>query len=198
MKEFRPISHSKTIRAAAFNGMIVLALLCGSANLNGQQTPPKIDAALDDVHRIGMKILDAVLKRDAAAVLSYEPTKLRAGHQISLADKTSDIYRFLIDSHSSCTHPPGGLPASVFELISGAQQPGVAIIGADKSQPDGKRYAVLLFYDRSAIPDRSIRSTRFVCAPANFHKYASWTFMLVEGKWESTGELFNYESDAPC
>jgi hypothetical protein len=147
-----------------------------------------------------MKIQDAVLKKDIAAVLRYEPANERAGHEISLRDKASDIYCFLIDSHSSCTRIPGGgsWPPSVFEVVAGARQPGIAIIGADKIQPDGIRYGVLLFYDRSAISERSIRSIRFICAPANFHKYASWTFKLVEGKWESVGELFNFETDAPC
>jgi hypothetical protein len=187
-----------TIRSACFNGMIALALLSGPISLDGQQSPSKTDAALDDLHQIGMKIQDVVLKKDVAAVLRYEPAKERAEHEISLKDKTSDIYCFLIDSHSNCTQPRGGLPASVFEIISGAHQPGVAIIGGNKSQSDGIRYAVLMFYDRFAISERSIRSTRFICAPANFHKYASWSFELVDGKWESVGELFNFETDAPC
>jgi hypothetical protein len=180
--------------------MIALAAVCGPANLHGQQTRPKVDPALDGLHQIGMKIQDAVLKKDIAAVLRYEPANERAEHEVTLRDKASDIYCFLIDSHSSCTRIPGGgsWPPSVFEVVAGARQPGIAIIGADKIQHDGIRYGVLLFYDRSAISERSIRSTRFICAPANFHKYASWTFMLVEGKWESVGELFNFETDAPC
>lgn len=187
-----------TIRSACFSGMVALALLSGPISLDGQQSPSKSDTALDDLRQIGMKIQDVVLRKDIVAVLRYEPAKVHAEHEISLKDKTSDIYCFLIDSHSSCTQPRGGLPASVFEIISGAHQPGVAVIDGNTSKLDGIRYAVLMFYDRSAISERSIRSTKFICAPANFHKYASWSFKLVDGKWESVGELFNFETDAPC
>jgi hypothetical protein len=191
---------STTICSMCLIGMIMLAVLCGPVSLNGQQIPARTDTAFDDLHQIGMKILGAVLKKDAVAVLGYEPARERADHEIALKDKSSDLYCFLIDSHSSCTRIPGGgsWPPSVFELVAGARQPGIAIIGADKPQPDGIRWGVLLFYDRSTISERSIRSFRFLCGPASFHKYASWSFKLVDGKWESVGELFNFETDAPC
>jgi hypothetical protein len=187
----------RTIRSACLTGIITFALW--AVSLNGQQTPAKTDTALDDLHQIGMKILDAVLKKDVVAVLRYEPAKNRAEHEISLKDKSSDVYCFLIDSHSSCTRIPGGgsWPPSVFEIISGARRPGF-VVDDWGIQKDGNRYALLLLYDRSAISERSIRSIRFICAPANFHKIASWTFKLVDGKWETQGELFNYESEGPC
>ena len=183
-------------RAICSTCLTLAVVFCGSTNLHGQQTRPKTDSALDDLHQIGMKIQEAALKKDITAVLQYEPANLRAEHAISLRDKTSDIYCFLVDSHSSCTQGFGSWPPSVFEHFAGARQPGIAIIGADKLEPDGSRYGVLLFYDRSGISERSIRSPRYICATANFHKYVSWTFKLVQGKWESVGELFNYQSDA--
>jgi hypothetical protein len=190
----------RTIRFVCVIGTITIASICGPVNLKAQQTRAKTDTTLEDLHQIGLKILDVVLKNDVATVLSYEPAKDRAEHEISLEDKSSDLYCFLINSHSSCTRIPGGgsWPPSVFEVISGARRPGVTVIGLGTSRLDTKRYAILMLYDRSAISEQSIRSTRFICAPANFHKFASWTFKLVDGKWESRGELFDYETDGPC
>ncbi len=192
MKEPGRNAWVKTIRLACLSGMIACVLL---SSLNGQQAPTRTDAALDDLHQIAMKILDAVLKKDAVALLRYEPADWRAEHQISLRNRNSDFYCFLVESRSGCRS--FGLVPSIFETISGGRRPGFAVNDWG-IQRDGNRYALLLFYDRSTTSESSIRSTKFYCDPRNFKKIAFWTFMLVNGKWEPTTYLFNYASDSPC
>lgn len=192
MKEPTLDALGRTIRLACLSGMIACFLF---SSLNGRQTPTKTDAALDDLHQIGMKILDAVLKKDVVTLLHFEPAKWRAEHEIWLKDRNSDFYCFLVESHSGCGS--FGIVPSRFDTLSGARPPGF-VVNDWGIQKDGNRYALLLFYDRSTASESSIRSRRFYCDPTNFKKIAFWTFMLVGGKWEPTTYLFNYGGDSPC
>ena len=192
MKEAAQNAWGRTIRLACLGGIIVCILL---PRLSGQQAPTKARGTLDDLRQIAMNILDAVLKKDVATVLRYEPAEWRTEHQNSLGDRNSDFYCFLVESHSGCHQ--FGVGTSIFETISGWRRPGF-VVNDWGVQRDGNRYALLLFYDRSTTSESSIRSRRFYCDPKNFKKIAFWTFMLVDGKWESTSYLFNYASDSPC
>jgi hypothetical protein len=182
----------RTIRLACLSGMIACFLF---SSLNGQQTPTKTDKALDDLRQIGIKILDAILKKDVVALLRFEPAKWRTEHEISLKDRNSDFYCFLVESHPGCAS--FGIVPSIFESLSGARRPSF-VLNDWGVQKDGNRYGLLLFYDRSITPESSIRSRKFYCDPKNFKKIAFWTFMLVDGKWEPTTDLFNYQTDSPC
>jgi hypothetical protein len=183
------------VRFSCLSGIIACILLSSPSCLNSQQPPAKIDKALDDLHQIGTKILDAVLKKDVVTLLNYEPANWRAEHETWLRDRNSDFYCFLVESHSGCRS--FGLVSSIFENISGERQPGFAVNDWG-IQRDGNRYALLLFYDRSTTSESSIRSRKFYSDPRNFKKIGFWTFMLVNGKWEPTTYLFNYASDSPC
>jgi|SRR5882672_3482146 len=192
MKEPTRNDWGRTIRLACLSGMIGCLLL---SSRNGQQTPPKTDTALNDLHQIGMKVLDAVLKKDVVALLRLEPANWRAKHEAWLRDTNSEFYCFLVESHPGCG--TFGIVPSRFETLSGAHRPGF-VVNDWGIQKDGNRYALLLFYDRSTTSEPSIRSRKFYCDPKNFKKITFWTFMLVDGKWEPTNYLFNYGGDSPC
>jgi hypothetical protein len=190
MKSTRLNAWGRKIRIACVIGLIICVPISG---LNGQQAAKKSDVSLSDLRQIGMKITGAVLNKDLVTLLSYEPL-WRPEHEVSLRDRNSDLYCFLIENHPGCGS--FGIP-SIFETISGARQHGVAVIDFGRDQ-DGNRNAVLVFYDSSTISDRSIRSRAFYCDPIHFKKIAFWTFKLVSGKWEASTYLFNYQSDSPC
>ena len=183
------------VRFSCLSGIIVCILLSSPSSLNSQQQPAKTDKALDDLHQIGMKILDAVLKKDVVTLLDYEPANWRAQHEIWLKDTNSDFYCFLVESHSGCGS--FGLVRSRFETLAGARRPGL-VVNDWGIQKDGDRYALLLFYDRSTTSEESIRSRKYYCDVRNFKKITFWTFKLVDGKWEPTNYVFNYGGDSPC
>jgi len=182
----------RTIGLASFSAMIVC---CSFSILNGQQAPPKTDVALDDIHQIAMKVLDAVLKKNVNALLRFETVDWRIQHQTALKDKNSDFYCFLIENHPGCALFDSG--SSIFETISNARRPDFAVNDWG-IQKDGHRYALLLFYDRSNASPRTVQSRSYYCNVKNFKKIAFWTFMLVDGKWRPVSYLFNYASDSPC
>lgn len=161
------------------------------AALGAQQSSKRPDDSLGTLRQIGAIVAKAVLDRDVATLLRYDRADLRAEDEISLKDKKSNLYCFLFDS--SCLS--GERHPSVYEKLSMAQQLGIKVIGT----PAGKnvRYAIIMFYDRSKISEQSLRSRTFLCREG-LSRIASWSFKLVDGKWQPVTPIFDNETDTLC
>jgi hypothetical protein len=156
------------------------------------QHPKRSDTALDSLRQIGAVVARAVLDKDTTTLLRYDRTDLRAEDESSLKNPKSDLYCFLFDS--SCI---AGKGRSVFDKLASSRQPAIKVTDGGKSKIDGLRYATLLFYDKSAIPEGSLGSRAFLCKEAP-NRIASWTFKLVDDNWTPVTPLFDSETDSLC
>lgn len=171
-----------------------MTISCGfPAVLEGQQNDVRFGNALNGLRQLGKSVAKAVLDRDAPALLRYDRVDLRRDDELSLNDKSSDLYCFLFDT--SCIR--GRIGRSVYEKLSTAQELGIKVVSGGKSSPDGNLYAIILFYDRSTISERSLRSRKFLCKES-LNRIASWSFKFVKGKWEPVTPLFDNETDTLC
>ncbi len=156
------------------------------------QHPMRSDAALEGLRQIGNVVVRAILDKDTTTLLRYDRADLRSEDESSLKNPKSDLYCFLFDS--TCI---AGKGRSVFDKMANSPQPAIKVMDGGKSKIDGLRYATLLFYDKSAIPERSLSSRAFLCKEAP-NKIASWTFKLVDGNWTPVTPLFDNETDTLC
>ncbi len=180
---------SEVVFLVAIGVLVVSSCLAASGKA---QRPSKSDAALENLRQIGEAVARAVLDKDISTLLRYDRADLRADDESSLKNSKSELYCFLFDS--SCV---SGKWRSVFEKLSGSRQLAIKVIDGGKSKADGARYATLLFYDKSAITEASLKSRTYLCkeGPA---RIASWTFKLADGKWTAVTPLFDSETDTLC
>jgi hypothetical protein len=175
--------------------LVAVGMLCASrcfeASARASQTA-KSDTQLQALHAIGKVVARAVLDKDTATLLRYDRADLRAEDESSLKNTKSDLYCFLFDS--SCI---GGKGRSVFDKLSSSRQLAIKVVDGGKSKTEGIRYATLLFYDKSAISEGSLRSRTFLCKEAA-QRIASWTFKSVDGNWTPVTPLFDSETDTLC
>jgi hypothetical protein len=75
MKKLTLGTRGRTIRSTCLNGMIAVSA--------DRKLLRKLTLRLMICSRIGMKILDAVLKKDVVAVLHYQPAKERAEQEMT-------------------------------------------------------------------------------------------------------------------
>jgi hypothetical protein len=176
---------------------LVIILFCAVALLSQETRPPKVnvakpnDAALEELHNIGIKISQAVLARDIETLLTYDRPDLRVADREVLKDKTSVLYCTLFDT--SCIT---WRHRSVYEIFRTAPQLDIKAQGLG-SGTDGLPYALLLFYDRSKVSERMLRSPQFLCAQWG-KRVVLWTFKRVDGRWESATPPFDAETGGPC
>jgi len=175
--------------------VVAVGVLCVSSCLPASgkaQRPVKSDTALDSLHRIGNAVARAILDKDMTTLLRYDRADLRADDESSLKNPKSDLYCFLFDS--SCISGKG---RSVFDKLANSHQLGIKVVDGGKSKIDGVRYATVLFYDKSAISEASLRSRAFLCKEGP-NRIASWTFKLLDGNWTPVTPLFGNETDTLC
>jgi hypothetical protein len=168
-------------------GMMTCGLALGSAV---DRPPGTNESALRDLHRIGVEVSNAVLSKNALALLKYSRPDLRSEEEIALKDEKSDLYCYIFDTR--CLKGR----RSVYDKLSSATRLGQKIRILGKS-PDGQLYGILFFYDSASIPDRLLRSNDFLCKESA-KRIASWEFKLVDGRWESAHPLFDAETDTLC
>jgi hypothetical protein len=175
----------------------VMMISCGFVvALGAQQSTKHPGGALSSLRQLGVSAAKAVLDKDVSWLLRYDRPDLRAEDEISLKDKKSDLYCFLFDSACLSAGERRSV-RSVYEKLSTAHELGIKVVDGGRSPRDGTRYAIVLFYDRSTISQQSLRSREFLCKES-LNRIASWSFKLVDGKWQSTTPLFDSETDTLC
>jgi hypothetical protein len=147
-----------------------------------------------DLQQLGEKIAKAVLDKDIPTLLSYDRADMRSGDEIALKNTKSDLYCFLFDS--SCITWGNGDWRSVYDKLSQAGQLGIKV-NTRRSPHDHQLYGGLLFYDRSSVSEKDLRSPDFLCKQ-QATQLASWNFRLEGGKWKAVTPLFDDETDGLC
>jgi len=144
------------------------------------------------LYLMGEKISRAVLEKDIPTLLSYDRSDLRSQDEDSLKNNKSDLYCYIFDSE--CITWGDGTWRSVYDKLSSAHPLKIKVVLVN-SRYDRQIYGSLFFYDASAIPEKDLSSTDFLCkeAPA---KLASWKFRLERGKWKPVTPLFDSETRA--
>src|SRR6266699_6628875 len=104
----------------------------------------KSDPALEELHRTGTRIADAVLAKDIPSLLTYGRRDMRSDDENALKDSKSDLYCYLFSA--GCISWRKGQP-SVFDILSRADELAIKAVDLGKSKYNGQRYAVLFFYD---------------------------------------------------
>jgi len=189
--------------AAALGLLFLLVVAQHAVPLQGALTPQasraqqkssaaRKDAPSRDLHRMGEAIAKAVLDKNIETLLTFDRADLRSQDQESLKNTKSDLYCYIFDS--DCITWGDGTWRSVYDKLSSAHPLKIKVVLVN-SRYDRQIYGSLFFYDASAIPEKDLSSTDFLCkeAPA---KLASWKFRLENGKWKPVTPLFDSETRA--
>jgi hypothetical protein len=147
-----------------------------------------------NLQQLGEKIAKAVLERDIPTLLSYDRADMRSEDEVHLKNTKSDLYCYLFDS--SCITWGSGEWRSVYDKLSQAHQLGIKV-STSRSPHDHQLYGGLLFYDRSSVSEKDLRSPDFLCRQ-QATQLASWNFRLEGGKWKPVTPLFDDETDGLC
>ena len=177
----------RALLTCCISALAIATAAAGSPGQVGQPGQPK----LQDLQQIGEKIAAAVLSHDIATLLEYDRPDLRSQDQVWLRNPASDLYCYIFGG----TCLPKG-KRSVYEILSTAKERGVRVYDLGRSTT-GEHYALLLFYDRSSIPDRQLRTKGFLCS-AGGKRLASWEFEFISGRWRPANPLFDTETGSPC
>lgn len=145
------------------------------------------DPATRDLLAIGDRVTAAIVGRDTNTLLDYDHDPEDAA---SLQSKSGELYCYLFDS--SCIQDSNS--RAIYDLFSTAHQLG---IDASVTTVDGRRYGLLMFYDKSQISSTDLYSPDFLCSEKALKESASWHFIMTDGKWNTT-TLFDYKTDKPC
>lgn len=147
------------------------------------------DAATRELRAIGDKVLIAVTARDVDTLLQYDHVP---EDEASLKNKSGDLYCYVFDS--SCL--PNAKSRSVYEIFVTAHQ--LAVEASVAQVPvKGKRYGLLMFYDKAKISAKELYSQDYLCSETALRETAAWHFVLSDGKW-STSTLFDFKTDRLC
>jgi hypothetical protein len=159
-----------------------------------KSSPTATNQVRGDLQQLGEKIAKAVLDKDIPTLLRYDRADMRAEDEAHLKNPKSDLYCYLFDS--SCITWGNGEWRSVYDKLSEAQELGIKA-SVSRSPYDHQIYGGLLFYDRSSVSEKDLRSRNFLCEE-QATQLASWTFRLEGGKWKAVTPLFDDETDGLC
>jgi hypothetical protein len=149
--------------------------------------------ALEELRQIGQKVADAVLAKDIPALLNYDRHDWRSQDQKDLKDRNSELYCYLFDS--SCISSKK--ERSVYEKMSQVRQLGIKVIDGGKSSYNHQRYALLFFNDRSAVSEKTLRSSEFLCKEGS-NQISVWSFTTAGEKWEPASPFVDFATDSLC
>lgn len=172
----------------------VVAAAVKSSQAINRRPQKKSDPALEELHRTGARIADAVLAKDIASLLTYGRRDMRSDDEKTLKDSKSDLYCHLFNAN--CISWGKGQP-SVFDILSQAHERVIKVVDLGKSKYNGQRYAVLFFYDGSKVSAKMLHASDFLCEEAP-QRVASWKFTIVNGKWEPVTPFFDFGTDSLC
>jgi len=173
--------------------MAVVTLLVQSLPAMSQISPRNSDRALEDLRQMGKNVKDAVVAKDIPTLLMYDRADWRSGDEDALRDHKSELYCYLFDSACISWRKQ----SSVYEKISRARELTLKVIDGGKSPANGLRYAFLVFFDRSVVSEKALRSSEFLCGKGADHM-AVWSFKMVSNKWEPARPFFDFATDSPC
>jgi hypothetical protein len=183
----------------AMSGMTIIAMhgltpAAATKQVKNKSVHAEGDRLRQDLRQIGEKVAKAVLDKDVPTLLSYDRADLRSADELALKNTKSSFYCFLFDS--SCITWGGGAWRSVYDKLSRARLLRIQVKTAN-SPYDHKLYGSLLFYDRSSVSDRDLRSSEFLCdeQPTSL---VSWNFKLEDGQWKAVTPLFDSETEGLC
>jgi len=154
-------------------------------------TPEAIveDAPTRELRQIGDKAMIALLAKDVDTLTTYDTN---AEDQASLKNKTGDPYCYLFDA--SCAADSAA--PSVYDKLAGVRK--LSIDATVTETPlAGKRYGLLVFYDKSKISETQLYSPDLICSEKTLKETASWHFILEKGKW-TTSTVFDYKVPRDC
>ena|SRR5260370_32687398 len=195
MRELSPIFRRiLLVSSACIIGMAFALIPTAGKQAEKKSSPGATTQLRRDLQQLGEKIAKAVLGKDIPTLLSYDRTDMRSQDEVALKNTKSDLYCFLFDS--SCITRGNGEWRSVYDKLSQARQLGITVNTA-KSPYDHQLYGSLLFYDRSSVSEKDLRSSDFLCKQQST-QLASWNFRLEGGKWKPVTPLFDHETDGLC
>jgi hypothetical protein len=196
------ISINQINRLSRSASLVAIAMLLATvhANLAAESQAKKKSSLVatsqvrQDLQQLGEKIAKAVLDKDIPTLLSYDRADMRSEDEVHLKNTKSDLYCYLFDS--SCITWGNGEWRSVYDKLSQARQLGIKV-RTSRSPYDHQLYGGLLFYDRSSVSEKDLRSSDFLCKQ-QATQLVSWNFRLEGGRWKPVTPLFDDETDGLC
>jgi hypothetical protein len=180
----KPSAMSRKIALISSAGIIAMAYALipdvTARQAEKKSSPGATNQLRRDLQQLGEKIAKAVLDKDIPTLLGYDRADMRSEDEVALKNTKSDLYCFLFDS--DCITWGNGEWRSVYDKLSQARQLGIKINTA-RSPYDHQLYGSLLFYDRSSVSEKDLRSSDFLCKQQST-QLASWNFRLEAGKWK--------------
>ena len=163
--------------------MNALELVIALALSIGQRRPPQ---PLDNLKRLGERIVQAVLEQDISTLIAYDASGPGPVGESALDDPRSALHCYVFDSRCNLRGKP-----SVLEMFSTWRKVGIQASSA------GSNDAVLFFYDASVVSARGLRSQKTLCREAG-RRIVSWAFRIESGRWVAANDPFDFHVDTLC
>jgi hypothetical protein len=190
MNRCRPNGRSRTYIIACLLTFSFLISSIATSVLAVQTANKPKDHAAADLTQIGDELVKAVLSKDVSTLLNFDRKDLSYEDEIALKDQQSTLFCYIFDSECVSTRR-----RSVYEILSLAGRVGIKPIFARSLQ--GYREGLLIFYDASKVSSQQLLSKGYLCKESG-RTLATWTFKLVNGRWEAETPMFDSETDSPC
>jgi hypothetical protein len=190
MNRCRPNSRSRTYIIACLRTFSFLISFIATSVLAVQSANKPKDHAASDLTQIGDELAKAVLSKDVSTLLNFDRKDLSYEDEIALKDQQSTLFCYIFDSRCN---PPRR--RSVYGILSLAGRVGIKPIFSRSLQ--GYREGLLIFYDASKVSNQLLLSKGYLCRESG-RTLATWSFKLVNGRWEAETPMFDSETDGPC
>ncbi len=134
-----------------------------------------------ELSHIADDAVKAVLAGDIDRLMGYARPDLRSD-QATLRAMRGELEAYLF--------------GNVRSVLTAARPLEIRIRGA-ATDPDGTRWAEVVFFNRATVTDDALRDARFLCQH-DLEDAVAWTFRRAQDYWESLGYPFDAFTDIHC
>jgi hypothetical protein len=157
------------------------------ARRSSQSSSPRIE----ELHRIGLEIVGAVLAHDVETITRYSRADLVASDRKDLNDPKSELSCYVF---GTCAVKQK--KRSVYDFLRSAKSLAVSI----STVPWGdntKDFAVIYFYDAAEVTRDQLFNSVELCKKHGIAIF-TWVFRSAQGRWIASHPPFDTETDWFC
>jgi hypothetical protein len=155
------------------------------ARRSNQTSSPRVE----ELHRIGLEIVGAVLAHDVETITRYSRPDLVASDRKDLNDPKSELSCFVFGTCALKQKTP-----SVYDFLRSAKSLAVSVIPWD---PKTKEWVVIYFYDAAEVTRDQLSNSDELCKKHDTAIF-TWAFRSVQNKWVALPPPFDTETDWYC
>lgn len=177
-----PAKLGELSRISLWALVVMIAAVVGGCARASVRSPADDLSATEraELARLATEAVTAVVNRDLNWLVAHGRRDLR--DSAALQAMQSELERYLFHD---------------VRRIFIAARPLEVRVRSVASDPDGTRWAEVVFFDRAEVTDEQLRDPDFLCRE-DLKTAVAWTFRRVPDGWESLGYPFDAFTDIHC